>query len=95
MLIANDFNKDEVTRKMADKEATRLFTLVYGDAEVSSSANVKLLPMDDFFTSTVKGAAIFFLSIVWVYVIARMVGRAVVRTFEDKNKTKNKRAKHE
>lgn len=42
MLIANDFNKDEVTRKMADKEATRLFTLVYGDAEVSSSANVKL-----------------------------------------------------
>jgi len=51
--------------------------------------------MNDFFTSTVKGAAIFFLSIVWVYVIARMVGRAVVRTFEDKNKTKNKRAKHE
>lgn len=42
MLIANDFSKDEVTRKMADKEATRLFTLVYGDAEVSSSANVKL-----------------------------------------------------
>lgn len=51
--------------------------------------------MGDFIIEIIKGAAIFFLSIVWVYVIARMVGRAVVRTFEDKNKTKNKRAKHE
>lgn len=49
--------------------------------------------MNDLFTF--KGASIFFLSIIWVYIIARMIGRAWVRTLEDKDKTNKNKRYHE